>query len=177
MKMKKIKQGVALLMALICMGTFTACGEDADGETKTTVENADNNDPKTPRQIDVAALKDSIISDLEVSDSIDVAADLLLDLYGIAAEDVAESAGYMTMDGVFPDEVIMIKAVDEAAAGRISDALNRRLEEVKIQSANYDPENYELAQKCTIQSEGVYVVMFLSPHYDRMTELFQNFGA
>lgn len=177
MKTLKLRSGVALLLTLLCLGSFVSCGGDSDDPSAaTTTEKSKDENPQTPRSIDVAALKDEIIADLQVTDSVDIAADLLLDLYGIAAEDVAEASGYMTMDGVFPDEVIMVKAVDDAAAGRIADALNRRLEEVKIQSENYDPENYALAQKCKVQSEGVYVVMFLSPHYDRMTELFEGFG-
>lgn len=170
---------IALLMATLCILPLGACSSDepeitnGDGPSATTTVGKGET-PKGPVTVDLAALKAQIFTDLSVTDSVDVETDMLLDLYGIAAADVAESVGYMTMDGVFPDEVILVKAVDADAAGRIAEALNRRLEDVKLQSKDYDPENYELAQKCSVQTTDLYVTLFLSPHYDRMTELFNE---
>ena len=68
----------------------------------------------------------------------------------------------------------MIQAKDTDAAKRIADLLNNRLTEVKKQSESYDPDNYALAQKCSVQTKGVYVTLFLSPKYAQMTALFNE---
>lgn len=175
----KLTKLISLLVAALCLLSFGACNSEepettnGDGQPVSTVGGKEET-PDGPVTVDLAALKAQILTDLSVTDSVDIETEMLLDLYGIAAADVAESVGYMTMDGVFPDEVILVKAVDADAAGRIAEVLNRRLEEVKLQSKDYDPENYELAQKCSVQTTDLYVTLFLSPHYERMTELFNE---
>ena len=167
----KLTKWIAAMLAVMAMLSLCACTVVVDTNENGEGEKKDEN--KTV-EIDLGALKDKMIADLEIADSVDVATDMLLDLYGIDGADVADSACFMTMDGVFPDEVIMIKAKDADAAKRIADLLNNRLTEVKKQSESYDPDNYALAQKCTVQTKGVYVTLFLSPKYAEMTALFNE---
>ena len=148
--MKKI---ISLVLAMICLFSLAACGgEEAD--------------------IDVAKVKEQIINDLGVEGALDIDTASLLDLYGIVAEDVEESACYVTMDGVFPQEVILVKAVSQEAAKRVSEKLNVRIDEVKIQSQSYDAENYALAQECKVIVKGNVVAMFLSPQHAEMEKIF-----
>lgn len=168
----KYTKWIAVVLATLCLLSLCACSVVVD--TSEDENQKDSQKDKAPAEVDLGALKAEILSDLGVTDSVDVATDMLLDLYGIDAADVADSACYMTMDGVFPDEVIMIKAKDADAAGRVAQKLNARLDAVKIQSESYDPDNYALAQKCSVQTSGVYVTLFLSPNYARMTELFNE---
>ncbi len=151
--MKKI---IALVLAVLTIFALTACG---GGSAK---------------EIDIAAVKETIVTDLAVEGSMDIDASRLLDLYGIAAEDIEESACYITMDGVFPEEIIMVKAVDGDAAKRVEEKLNTRIEEVKVQSQSYDAENYALAQECKVIKEGNYVAMFLSAKHAEMEDIFTN---
>ena len=168
----KLTKWIATLLAMICLLSLCACTVvvDTNGEG----DKGDKKDGNKTVNIDLAALKDRMISDLKITDAVDLSTDMLLDVYGIDTADVVESACFMTMDGVFPDEVVMIKAKDANAAGRVADMLKIRLEDVKKQSENYDAENYALAQKCSVQTKGVYVTLFLSPKYAEMTDLFNN---
>lgn len=159
------------LVCVSCEDKQTATTEPSQSQSGTKTPDATSEKPTT---VDLADLKASMTEKFGATDFIDIASDMLLNLYGIAAEDIADSACYTTMDSVFPQEVIMIKATNEDAKERIVVALEKRIDEVKEQSKNYDAENYALAQKCTVGTEGMYVTMFLSPHYDTMTEMFQN---
>lgn len=163
----KLKIFIIALSAilLLSLAACTSNGNEGDGTSETT---AGVFEP------DLAALREKMITDFQATDAINVETEMLLNLYGIAAEDVAECAAYMTMDGVFPQEVVMIRATDAAAASRIEAALNTRIAEVKNQSQSYDPENYALAQKCRVALRDTYVTMFLSPHFDEMTALFNG---
>ena len=165
----KIKNILLILLALSLLMGFAACSSASD-----TTNNDKNEDDNTPFAPDIVALRDKMISDFDAQDAVVFESDILLDLYGIALDDVEESACYMTMDGVFPQEIVMIKAKNEDALERIEDCLENRIAEVKIQSENYDPENYALAQKCKVASKGLYVTMFLSPYFDEMTEIFNT---
>ena len=155
--MKKI---TALVLALALIFAFAGCGATGGAA----------------KDIDNAAVKTQIISDLSIEGAMDIGTDRLLDLYGIEAADVSESACYVTMDGVFPEEVIMVKAADDAAASRIKEKLENRLAEVKTQSANYDAENFALANECKVLTNGNYVAMFLSAKHADMEKIFESAG-
>ncbi len=165
----KIKNILLIILTLALLLSFVSCSAPSDNGNTDAPDTDD-----TPFAPNLSALRDKMIADFSSEDAIPFESDVLLDLYGIATDDVAESACYMTMDGVFPQEIIMIKATDEEALARISDALETRIADVKLQSESYDPENYALAQKCKVTTRGLYATMFLSPHFDEMTEAFNS---
>lgn len=160
-----MKKFISLLIAIIIAFSFAACSPD-------NAEQSQDNDAVT---VDLAAVKANMIEQLSPVEPIDLQTESLLDLYGINAEDVAESACYTTMDGVFPEEVIMVKATDQDALARIEEKMNTRIDAVKVQSQNYDAENYAIAQKCEVQKNGNYIAMFLSPEYDTLTQIFNSY--
>ena len=162
--MKKI---VSILMVILVAVSLAACSSGSD-EVK-------NDNPAVT--VDLAAVKAQMISDLSPADPIDLQAESLLNLYGIAADDVVSAACYTTMDGAFPEEVIMVEAKDADALSRIEEKMNNRVSEVKVQSQNYDPENYAIAQKCEVQKNGNYIAMFLSPDYDALVEIYNSYFA
>lgn len=155
--MKKI---VCALLAVMCLLSLFACGS---GESSDSA-----------REIDIKAKKDQIISDLAIEGALDLASERLLALYGIDAADIEESACFITMGGVFPDEIVMIKATDADAAGRIEEKLNTRLDEIKVQSQSYDPENYAIAQECKVLREGNVVALFMSAKHADMEAIFNK---
>lgn len=153
-----MKRILSVLFVVLLVLSLTGCG---DTTTKTEVVN-------------ISYVKDQIATDLQITDAMEVDSSRLLDLYGIAEEDIAESACFVTMDGVFPDEIVMVRATDASAADRVEDCLNTRLDEVKVQSQSYDPENYAMAQECTVIRDGVVVALFLSPDHAAMEEIFAS---
>lgn len=148
--MKKL----ALILALVCLlGALSACG--------------------AAKEPDPAAVVDEIVSSLSIASPLDVPAERLLALYGIAAEDIAASASFTTLDGgIFPDEVVIVKAVDAAALGRVEQCLNNRLDNVMAQAQNYDPESLAVAQQCKVLTQGSYAALFLSPQHESMEAIF-----
>ena len=88
--MKKI---TALVLALALIFAFAGCGANGGAA----------------KDIDIAAVKTQIISDLSIEGAMDIGTDRLLDLYGIEAADVSESACYVTMDGVFRKRLLWLK--------------------------------------------------------------------
>jgi hypothetical protein len=164
-----------MLLAMLCVA-FMGCTEQPSGiptPEKTPVSTATTPETTTaPVVRDLAELNGEMKSKFNAADSVDFTTDLLLNMYGIKAEDVAELGGYMTLMGVFPEEIIMIKASSEEAKAAVVTALEKRIAEVKVQSQNYDAENYALAQKCGVKSDGLYVTLFISPNVEEMTNMF-----
>ncbi len=153
--MKKI---ISLLIAVILVMSLAACGS-GDSNVKT---------------VDLSQIKTDMLTQLAIADAGDISADDLLDLYGIAAEDVKTCACYVTMGGVFPEEVVMVEATSSDALKRIEEKMNTRIESVKVQAQNYDAENYAIAQKSQVQKQGNYIAMFLSPNYDALVRIFNS---
>lgn len=152
MKLKKtVVCAIALVCALLCL---VSCGK-ADA-----------------KKIDLAALRGQMKTQAEITDATDLAADRLESLYGIAAEDVKDSACFLSMGAAFPDEVIMIEATDAAAAARIAEKLNVHMDELRVQAQNYDAQSYALFEKCKVMTSGMYVTLFCSPKTEQLQSMF-----
>ena len=128
--MKKI---TSILLVVCLLGALCACGAAAEPEP--------------------SAVTDEIIASLSIASPLNVPAERLLALYGIA---------------------VIVKAVDPAAAGRVEARLNARLDSVMGQAQNYDPESFAIAQQCRVQKNGNYVALFISPQHEAMEQIFDK---
>ena len=158
-----MKRIICLMLAVICLMGLCACGGGDPDEGNAT---------KVRENINIAAIKDSIISEIGIQGAYDMDTAMLFNMYGIDEADVEECASFTTMDGVFPDEIIMVKATDKDAADRVEEKLNTRLDAVLTQSQNYDAENYAIAQKCKVIREGQVVALFISANHEEMQTIF-----
>lgn len=120
----------------------------------------------------IADILNEIAEGAEINNPMPIGTDSLLSLYGISADDVDESACFITMNGVFPDEVIIVKAKDADGAKRIKACLDNRLKEVLDQSRSYDAESYAVAQKCHVTENGLYISLFVSAAHEKMNEIY-----
>lgn len=143
--------------------------EEAPADTPEVLEA-----PAEPEPVDLTQVRDAIIDGLEIAEPFLLDTDALLNLYGIEGAWVAQSASFATMSGTFPDEVVLVEAVDEAAAASVAQCLQSRLDEVLVQSKSYDADNYAAAQACQVRCDGLYVTLLLSPKQAEMTEICQS---
>lgn len=129
---------------------------------------------EAPKKVDLSSLSSRMISQVGVEGAMPLAKERLTDLYGIAQSDIASAGCFITMNGSFPEEAIMIEAKDSGAKSRIVSALNTRLSDVLVQAENYDAENYALAKQCKVISNGNYVALFVSPQHAAMESMFNS---
>ncbi|MBQ3265775.1 MAG: DUF4358 domain-containing protein [Ruminococcus sp.] len=150
--MKKIICAAALIALLAVM--LCACGQSAKplsdifSEIKTTYSVTD------------------LVEFSEVSD--------LNRFYGIAAEDVKEFAGGINNSGVKQEEIVMVLASDADAAERIATALTNRLNSKLNETKNYNPEQYAIVEKATVDTDNNYVSLFISENCDAMKTDYKN---
>lgn len=122
----------------------------------------------------LSEVRDTVLQEMNIQEPFLLETEALMNLYGIDAQWVASSAGFVTMNGTFPDEVIFVEAADEASAEQIRTKLQGRLDEVLVQSQTYDAENYALAQACTVMVDETYVCLILSPNHEQIAELYRS---
>ena len=178
--MKRFATLAAVLMTLVLVLSLAACGgeettdtPDTDTTAQTeTQEPADNGE--TTGTVDLAALREKMIADYQLTDVLEVETAALETAYGISADLVKNSASFNAASGAaFPQEIVMVEAVDETAAADVATKLENRLSSIAEQAASYDPDSLALAEKCKVVTDGVYVGMFFSSNYDGMVADFQ----
>ena len=191
MKMKRILSVTAalllLMLALAGCGNSQEAAEPAEtAEAADTVETAEPAEAETAEASEpaaetaadasgLAALADQMIAEAGITDAIPVSAQALASVYGLDPAQIADAAGYnASANGAFPQEIILVKAVDEDAAGSVAMAFINRLSDIASQAESYDPDSYALAQKCSVITQGSYVGLFFSDKYEQLAELFQN---
>lgn len=154
--------------------------EDTQPEdpTTTTEEPSDGElmvDPPAENKVDLAAVRTAIVDQLGLTDPLNLDTDALNNLYGIDPSLVAQSASFTVAAGTFPDEVVMVEAVSDEAVATIQEKLQSRLDEVLVQSQNYDAENYKAAQSCQVRVNGRFVSLILSPKQADIAAIYASY--
>ena len=123
----------------------------------------------------ISDIYQDIKSQVELTDMLEIdTPELLLKRYGIASEDVAEFAACVKSDGIDQEEIILIKATDDAAAGRVKEKLDTRYEAKLAQNKDYNPEQYAIIEKCSVDQDGLYVSMIVSPNAETIKKIYQD---
>ena len=144
-----MKTVVSVLLACLMVLGLTACG--------------------TP-EVDLQAVKADMLSQLSIHNTTDLLTDQLTALYGIPADKVLDNASFMILSDITPTEVLMIKAVDNAAAEEIAALIPARLDALKALSPNS-----AALQACTVNIDHMYVSVFFSEHSTRMAEIYTGY--
>lgn len=107
-------------------------------------------------------------------ETLELVADDLSDYYGIDPAKVAEFAAVQDACG-YKDEIVIVKAVDEAAAGEIAALLSGHIEYQKESMRSYDAAQYDILCSSRVITNGNYTAMFISAAQRTMEEIFQSF--
>ena len=153
--MKKYILPVTAVLVLLAM--LASCG-------KGTAENANIKEVYLKITESVSMPKETV--ELNVND--------LTDYYGIKAEKVVEFAAVQDTCG-YKDEIVIIKAADDASAKEIEALLNEHIEYQRDSMRNYDPSQYDILTSSEVITRGVYVAMFISAEQSTMSEIYNGF--
>lgn len=165
--MKRLISVLALISLLA--GMLCACGSEVKNDTK------DDHSADTVQTKALADVYGEIKTTYDVTDMLDFSkADDLNRFYGIAADQVKDYAGGINRSGVDQEEIVMILAVDSDAAADVRAALEKRLQAKLSQTKDYNPEQYAIVEKCSVEDDGSYVWMFVSENADAMQKDFKQ---
>lgn len=193
-----MKKYLIFMLVFALLATFAACSQQVDDDAQensapvSTLDESNTEEVATETEasedeeqevedaheedsLSLEAVRTSLIEQLSVSDPFLLGTEALLDLYGITSDMVKQSASFVTMSGTFPDEVILVEAVDEDSADAVQDLLQNRLNEVMVQSETYDAENYAAAQACQVWRNGAFVALVLSPNQQAIADHYCSF--
>ena len=94
----------------------------------------------------------------------------MLSFYGIEADQMADFAAVTCAMGIAADEIVIVKAADEDSAQVVEELLLQRLENRKSEFQNYLPDQYEVLTRGTVERDGVYVRLIVSPQSEALAE-------
>ena len=160
----------------------TAETETADTEETETAETAEETSSEEAAETDAVAagsdlmaLVNKMVDEAGISDTVAVSAEALTNVYGLDPAVIVAAAGYnASSGGAFPQEIVVVQARDAAAADVVAQAFTNRLNDIAAQAESYDPTSLDLAKKCTVVTNGDFVGLFFSEHYDTLVDLFQK---
>lgn len=156
--MKKI---VSLLLLLVLTLSLAAC----DGNT----QSSDENEIVDMQKVLAEITADSMPNDMKTLGS----KEDLKKYYYIDEADVSDFAAIISADGGV-NEIVLIKATDEAAAKRVEEKLQRRYDEKRNEGASYSPEHYEIMNKSKVAVKGQYVSMIACDDAPEMQKMFDS---
>lgn len=136
---------------------------------------ASNAETKENNSVSLSRIRSDIIGKEGISDAMMLESEAMANLYGIDESKIKQAAGFVTMSGTFPHEIIMIEASDGQSAAAVETALKNKLNEVLEQSKTYDAQNYELAQQCRVNKNGNFISLFLSPQQADMLKIYNSY--
>lgn len=150
-----LKKLSVILCAAALSVSLVACGGEAS-------QNADLN-----------AVMSQITEQVTLDGMMDYTVDDLKAAFGIDAADVKQCVAKVASDGLTADEIIMIEATDSSSAERIKDKLQSHYQAKANENISYNPEQYAMISKCSVERNGNFVTLFLSPDAEKMTAAFE----
>ena len=174
--MKKI---MSILLIAITLLSLTACqnGDPASTPavpgTTTTAGSGNNNNNGEPKTLVLADTYNAIIANADMPEMMRVDEDLLLDLYGIKAEQYKQVEVYLCVNSLRADEIWLIEAANTDALAQLKQLAENRLTAKDEESLTYSPEQNAVVKKAHLATYGNYLVMIVTPNVDAVTAAFK----
>ena len=100
--------------------------------------------------------------------------DVVPDYYAIYAADYSDAVFMMCADSLKADEIVIIRAADEAAANRVAGMLRQRLANKADEASVYSPEQYAVIKNCSVTQDGLWVSMIVSPDVGKLMSAYKS---
>lgn len=94
--------------------------------------------------------------------------------YGITADDVDEVAGGVNNSGVDMEEIVLVKAKNADAAKTVAEKLTNRLNSKLAETKSYNPEQYAIVEKSSVDTDDLYVSLIISKDLDGIKKLYKE---
>ena len=134
---------------------------------------AEAGDGKTALELVEQIRPHVVFLDVEMPEMMRVEEDLLLDMYGIKAEQYKQVEVYLCVNSLRADEIWLIEAVSETALAELKALAEFRLTAKDEESVTYSPEQNAVVKKAHLATYGNYLVMIVSPEVEAITAAFK----
>ena len=153
------KSGFIIILVFCLLISLSACGETAKKEESAP--------------LNLQEIYESMLAAEETPAMVLVPPDKGELLFGIPADACVQNVTAICQDSLRADEIWLIEAKDEAAAGQIESLAKARIEQKASELKDYLPEQYAVVQKARVIRRGNTVALMISPAAEELAKLFQ----
>lgn len=150
-----MKKRILCAIMALCLVLLCACGAE------------------TKKGCDLSTLKPDLLEAMNPDDVMELDKSEIESLYGIQMDDVSQYVALMAKTSLNSDEIILIEATDDAAAGRIAECLNSRYQTKLEDAQSFNPNEYDKIAACGVTQSGRYVSLIVSSQAEKLTALYQ----
>ncbi len=150
-----MKKSISLLaIVVMCLAIFAGCGSSsADLNEVMSKINSDYN---------LSLEKLSSVDDLNT-------------YYNIDTADVKQFAAEMDSTNDAPQEIVLVEAVDSAAADRIEQSLTTRYNSIYQTYSSYSPEQLDMVKGCKVTKDGNFVSLIVANDAEGMLKVYYDY--
>ena len=110
----------------------------------------------------------------QLPEMMEIPPEMVTDYYGIERDDYKAGIFMISLDNMLADEVVMLQAIDSAAADRIETMLNERLQAKADEAESYSPEQYAIITGCKVLRNGETLSLLVSADYSGMVAIYNT---
>lgn len=189
----KVKRTGGVILCTIMTVSIIGCGNKTTQENDSRVSNppvasspaqatpdasapVDSEQP-TELQVDIAQLATAIFEAGDYTDELDVLEDEMFDAVfpSVDLELVTSKMAYVG-SGASAEQIVVIEARDEDAAGKVKEALSQKVNDDIEQNADYLPQEVDKLKNPVLVVSGKYVVLCVSNDNSKIEEVLQQKG-
>ena len=111
----------------------------------------------------------------ELSEMIEFTPEELENIIGIDPLDYVSYAAYQASLGMSPDEIIIVRAMDESKANIIEEKLKARVEYKRESFETYLIENQPIVNAAVVRRDGVTVAMLITENIEAAENAYEKF--
>ncbi len=116
-----------------------------------------------------------IESKVQLLEMVSVPGDYLKSNTGIDAESYSSMVYYLPFGGMSPEEIIIIRAVDEIAADDIQKKLEVLLADKEMAAQNYLTENMPVIKEGFVRRDGLTISLIISEQSAQIAEIYNYY--
>ncbi|MBQ7541609.1 MAG: DUF4358 domain-containing protein [Clostridia bacterium] len=166
-----MKKTIALILFAVLLLSAAGCGNASTAPAEST--SAAVVEEGEPIPLDTVLTE--ILDTVELPDMMKLTIDDLMDFFGLESAWYKDAAACVNANGYEKEEVILVHAASAQDVQSITECLQTSLKNAATEMQNYLPEQYAMIQKCSVQSKGLYVWLFISDANDQMQAILDKY--
>lgn len=177
-KLALILTAAALMMTLCACGGSNTTTESSKASTASTASapvSAASAESTESAQSSLQAALEEVKKEITMpADTSDFNAAKMKRTFGIEEEMMDDFAGLYCTDGLRQDQIVYVKAKDDASAAEIEKKLQDNWQSKYNVIKNYSPEQVAIIESAKVEKNGLYVSLVISADADKIKEIFNK---
>lgn len=153
----------------------TASSVSAESKETSAASKDESKDASSQEDSKLQAILEDVKKEITMpADTSDFTEAKMKRTFGIEKDMMEDFAGLYCTDGLRQDQIVYVKAKDEATAEEIEKKLQDNWQSKYNVIKNYSPDQVAIIEAAKVDKDGLYVSLVISEDADRIKEIFKN---